>query len=118
MKINIEIQRVRHYDEIFRALFYMGKLTSDIEEGKKKLEYNTLISLWVCDFNPIRGVGIPVLPYYTFIPKYEPVKGIIGSDEAFSLGNGEKYIFVNGEYDWSIIEKERALTAKEKAIKE
>lgn len=110
-RINIEIQRIRNKDEIYRAAFYLGKMATSVDEGVDQLEHMDYISAWICDFDPFPDKA---LPYYQFSPTYHKKDGIRGVDESFELGNGIKYIFINGRYKWD----SSALTDKEIALRD
>ena len=114
--IDIEIQKLREGDEIPRSTFYMGKLATELERGVRHIPKRRLISLWICDFNPFSHMGKD-LPYYVFESVYKRTEGIEGEDDAFDFGNGVRYIFINGAFDWGELEKRRELTAAEKALK-
>lgn len=110
-RINIEIQRIRNKDEIYRATFYLGRLATSIDEGVDIIEHMNYISAWICDFDPFPEKG---LPYYQFSSTYHKKEGIRGIDEPFELNNGIKYIFINGRYNWNC----NALTKKEQALRD
>ena len=114
--IDVEIQKRRRGDEIFRSAFYMGRLVTDLKKGTKLIPYRRLISLWICDFNPFEEEGLD-LPYYVFQSAYRKRGNIYGYDGVFYLDNGIEYIFINGAFDWSKVEKERPLSEEEKALR-
>ena len=115
-KINIEIQKLRNGDEFNRALFYASQLATEIRKGVKKIPSRTIISVWICDFNPAKHLGLD-LPYYIFESQYRREEGIEGVDGIFPMGNGTRYVFVNGRYDWERLERRRPLTEKEKRLR-
>lgn len=114
-RIHIEIQKVRKPDVIARSRLYRGVLSSMIPKGIDEVPLYNIISVWICDFNLLKDKSVD-LPYCVFEMKYTKVDGIIGVDESFPLGDGERLIVINGKYDWKKIK--RPLTEKEKALKE
>ena len=116
-KIHIEIQYARRKDEIERAAFYIGSILFDIGKGKDKIEPYNLTSIWICNFNPLKGKA-PELPYYTFKFKYDKKEDVISYDESFELDVGITLIFINARYKWQQLSEKRALTKTEQAIKE
>ena len=86
-----------------------------IQKGIDEVPLYNIISVWICDFNLLKDKSVD-LPYYVFEMKYSKADGIIGVDESFPLGDGERLIVINGKYDWKKIK--RPLTEKEKALKE
>ena len=106
-RINIEIQRAQRGDEIQRSRFNMAIMATDINEGINYIPNMTLISLWICDFNPMEDMVKKPLSHYIFKPS------LINSEENICLED-EQYIFINGAYDWS---KKESLDDKETQIK-
>ena len=117
-RIHIEIQNISREDDIPRSLFYLGGLLFDINKGVKVIPPYSLFSIWICNFNPLSGKGIPELPYYTFEQMYRKKEGIVGTEESFELEDGVTLIFINAQYDWDGLMKERDLTDGERALME
>ena len=114
-RIDIEIQRASRADDIPRSMFYLGKLSTDIDEGTDYIPEMMYISAWICDFDmfPERS-----LPCYAFGMAYERVEGIEGTDDAFSLDGGMRLVFVNARYDWEGLKERRPLTGKEERMRD
>ena len=114
-RIDIEIQRASRIDDIPRSMFYLGKLSTDIDEGTDYIPEMTYISAWICDFDmfPERN-----LPCYAFALAYERVDGIEGTDDTFRLDGGMRLLFINARYDWEGLRERRALTEKEERMRD
>ena len=115
-KIHIEIQQLKRKDGIPRSMFYLGMLLSDIRKGKKQIDPYHVISIWICDYNPIPGSE--ELPFYTFENTYRKRENMVGIDSPFELDDGITMIFVNASYDWEPLKRMRELTREEKALME
>ncbi len=115
-KIHIEIQQLKRKDGIPRSMFYLSMLLSDIRKGKKQIDPYHVISIWICDYNPIPGSE--ELPFYTFENTYRKRENMVGIDSPFELDDGVTMIFVNASYDWEPLKRMRELTREEKALME
>ena len=115
-RIHIEIQQLKRKDGIPRSMFYLGMLLSDIRKGKKRIDPYHVISIWICDYNPISGAE--ELPFYTFENTYRKRENMVGIDSPFELDDGVTMIFVNASYDWEPLKRMRELTREEKALME
>ena len=109
-RINIEIQRLQRGDEIQHSRFNMAMMATDINEGINYIPNMTLISLWICDFNPMEGIVGKPLSHYILKPF------LMNSEENICLED-EQYIFINGAYDWKKLEGIRPLKKEETRIK-
>ena len=114
--IDVEIQRRRKGDEIDRSTFYMARMATELKKGLERIPHRRLISVWICEFNPFEHLGMD-LPYYAFESRYIKTEGIEGTEKAFPMGNGVRYVFINGAFDWEGLERRRALTAEERTLK-
>ena len=115
-RIHIEIQQLKRKDGIPRSMFYLGMLLSDIRKGKKQIDPYHVISIWICDYNPIPNAE--ELPFYTFENTYRKRENMVGIDSPFELDDGITMIFVNASYDWERLKRTRKLTREEVALME
>ena len=115
-RIHIEIQQLKKKDGIARSMFYLGMLLSDIRKGQRLIDPYHVISIWICDYNPIPGSE--ELPFYTFENTYKKRDNMVCAREPFELDDGITMIFVNAGYDWEKLKGERDLTHEERALME
>ena len=89
----------------------MSRIATDIREGLKIIPNQRLVSIWICDFDSLKGI-IEETDYC-----YDFKLSLCNSNKTFYLEN-LRYIYINGAFDWEKLEKIRHLTKEEKNIRD